>query len=50
MKSTLVCHACGNRTVIQRPRARKRPKGHVKTMWCWRCKGTRQHSEGPVNP
>jgi hypothetical protein len=46
MKSTLVCNACGTRTTIQRHRARKRPVGHTKTMWCWRCKGIRQHTEG----
>lgn len=46
MKSKyLECVACGNRTMIQRKDSKDRPAGHVKHMWCPRCKARRPHIE-----
>lgn len=45
MKSILRCTVCGGTFPIQRRASRKRPKGHVKTMWCPWCKRVRQFRE-----
>ncbi len=43
--STLVCVKCGFPMYVPRPRCRRRQRGHVKTMWCPRCKAETDHEE-----
>ncbi|AII27991.1 ribosome associated inhibitor A; zinc finger domain [Bacillus phage Bobb] len=41
--SELKCHQCGNITQIQRRTAVLKKGGHIKHLYCWRCKrDTRQ--------
>lgn len=35
--STLECTECGLRMYVPRPKGAKRPKGHIKHMYCVRC-------------
>ena len=36
--STLYCKECNSKMIIPRPVNHKRPEGHIKTMWCYKCK------------
>ena len=36
--STLTCKKCGLKMTIPRRQSRKRKQGHIKTMYCARCK------------
>lgn len=36
--SVLVCSKCGEKMLIPRPEIHLRKEGHIKTMWCARCK------------
>jgi hypothetical protein len=42
----LRCRRCHRAQPIRRVKGRRRPAGHVKTMWCPWCKGVREHEEG----
>jgi len=37
----LMCPDCHKITYIQRKAHRNKPAGHIKTMYCWGCKTTR---------
>lgn len=41
------CPDCGYKTAIQRPTGRKKKVGHLKWMWCVRCKATTNHTMVP---
>ena len=44
------CPTCGTEMVA--PKMRKTAKGHIKTMWCWKCRDMRdfvQVEEGRFN-
>ena len=41
----LKCAVCDTLTAIQRKNSRNRPEGHIKHMWCHRCKARRPHIE-----
>ena len=36
--STLYCKECNSKMIIPRPVNHKRPEGHIKTMYCYKCK------------
>lgn len=36
--SELKCNQCGNITPIQRRKALMRKGGHIKHLYCWKCK------------
>lgn len=46
--SYLECPVCGSAATVPRPMSRKRPRGHVKTMWCPMCKDVRDFVERGV--
>ena len=48
--STLICQSCGLKMTIPRPRAQKRKEGHIKTMYCAKCKKTRDFIECNYKP
>lgn len=41
----LKCVACERVSVIQRKDSKDRPAGHIKHLWCPRCKERRPHIE-----
>lgn len=43
--SNLRCTECQNVTIIPRPKGKKRKEGHIKHMWCYRCKKETAHRE-----
>ena len=43
--STLICQTCGLKMTIPRPRSKRRAEGHIKTMYCAKCKATRDFIE-----
>lgn len=45
MLSILFCVDCGNAFPIQRRSGRGRKRGHIKHLWCIRCKRVQPHSE-----
>jgi hypothetical protein len=46
MISRLRCSRCGSVFPIHRQWSNRRKNGHVKTVWCVRCKARTQHLEG----
>lgn len=44
-RSMLYCLRCGGSFPIRRQNNRKRPRNHVKTMWCPWCKRVTPHRE-----
>ncbi len=47
VQTSLVCEECGYREYIWRKAGRQRPCGHIKHMWCYRCKERTAHIEEP---
>ena len=45
MISELKCQECGELMYVPRFKGRKRKDGHIKTMYCWKCKKITQHTE-----
>lgn len=43
--SNLVCNKCGNAFKVPRKRAKKREEGHIKHMYCIKCKEITAHIE-----
>lgn len=43
--SWMRCASCGGTFPIRRSAHRKRPRGHVKTMWCPWCRRVTPHVE-----
>lgn len=41
----LNCEVCNNTVPIFRKRHKMKEKGHVKHMWCFKCKDTTAHIE-----
>ena len=41
------CPGCGNTTQIQRRSGLKKKAGHLKWMWCVRCKATTNQEKQP---
>lgn len=46
--SYLICEECGGTFPIPRKRHQLRKRGHVKHLWCYRCKKVTAHIEGNV--
>lgn len=44
--SYLICEECGSTFPIPRKRYQLRKRGHVKHLWCYRCKKVTAHIEG----
>jgi len=44
----LKCSECSNIFKIRRVRARCKPKGHVKHLWCYKCKKETAHIENTI--
>ncbi|WXX02939.1 ribosome associated inhibitor A [Staphylococcus phage LJLAME001] len=43
--SNLVCSKCGNTFTVPRKRAQRREEGHIKHLYCIKCKCTTAHIE-----
>ncbi|BBH25282.1 hypothetical protein SG0102_02160 [Intestinibaculum porci] len=43
--SDFYCEDCGIRLTLPRPRNKQRNNGHIKTMWCPRCRRETQFIE-----
>ena len=43
--STLVCPKCKNKITIWRQAGNKRAKGHLKKLYCYKCKRRLNHKE-----
>ena len=43
--SLLVCRQCQTPFPIMRRLSRRRPVGHIKDLWCWRCQAVTPHIE-----
>ena len=43
--SEVYCSDCGSMTTVPRKKNKQREKGHVKDLWCIRCKTTTKHVE-----
>lgn len=43
--TTLECKDCGNVQEIQRKRGSMKKEGHIKSLWCFKCKSTTYHKE-----
>ncbi len=43
--STVLCEVCGNEFFIPRKSAQRRPNGHNKTVYCFKCKRKTIHIE-----
>ena len=43
--TNLKCSDCGNVTNIPRFKGEWRKKGHIKTLWCFKCKKDTQHRD-----
>lgn len=43
--SFMECPRCHERFQIYRKPGKRRKKGHVKHMWCWKCKAVTPHRE-----
>lgn len=44
--SVLVCPECGTKMFVPRGKGQKRSVGHIKDMWCYKCKEKRKFVEG----
>lgn len=42
----LCCSRCGTVMTIPRRTGKNKPSGHIKTMWCYRCKEKTDFIEG----
>ena len=45
IQTRLVCPDCGNIQVIYRKVHKRKPYGHLKRLWCYRCKKVTNHFE-----
>lgn len=45
----LQCKKCGNEQTIQRLKSRNREAGHVKHLYCFKCKERTPHTELAMN-
>lgn len=43
--STLICPKCNNKAYIWRPSGKKRKTGHLKKLYCYKCKIKINHIE-----
>lgn len=43
--SNFVCPECGTEFPIPRQKAKRRPEGHIKDLWCPHCKKTQKMIE-----
>ena len=43
--SKLNCKECGNYFMVPRKRAKRREEGHIKDLYCVKCKKTTKHIE-----
>lgn len=43
------CTICGTVSTVPRNHGRQREVGHIKTMWCWKCKNETDHEELKYN-
>ena len=43
--STLECPVCGEKFTVPRRKGRQRSVGHIKDIWCPRCKSIRKFTE-----
>jgi len=46
-QKTLACPECGNKQRIWRKSRRNKAAGHIKHMWCYKCKAVTGHIEQP---
>lgn len=44
-QTDLVCLKCGNITTIFRKISNLKPIGHIKHLWCYKCKKVTEHYE-----
>jgi hypothetical protein len=44
--TNLICEKCGFTQSISRKRSKQRPRGHIKDIWCYKCKERTKHVEG----
>lgn len=44
--SKLICEECGGSMLIPRKRGQRREQGHIKHMYCYKCKKTTGFIEG----
>ena len=45
IQTRLVCPKCGNIQIIFRKVVRRKKYGHIKDLWCFRCKKVTKHFE-----
>ena len=45
IETFLECEICGNKTSIQRRMANQKKKGHIKHLYCYKCKERTPHIE-----
>lgn len=43
--STFVCEVCGAKIELPRRKGKQREVGHIKDIYCFKCKDTRKHDE-----
>lgn len=45
IQTRLVCPKCGNIQIIFRKIVRRKKYGHIKDLWCFKCKEVTKHIE-----
>ena len=46
--SNFVCPECGMIMPLPRPKGKQRKRGHIKDLWCPKCRCTRKFIEGVI--
>lgn len=49
IRTTLFCKTCGQAFTIHRLSSRKKPRGHIKHLYCIKCKKRTKHIENIEN-
>ena len=44
-ETKLICSKCGNKQNIFRKSSKTKKYGHIKTIWCYKCKDRVEHIE-----
>lgn len=47
VQTSLYCSECGNKASIFRRKNRRKSFGHIKDLWCYKCKKVTKHIEAP---
>lgn len=45
IQTKLVCQKCNNIQIIYRKSSKRKEYGHIKTIWCYKCKQITNHFE-----